>query len=256
LGVTCDGIAKDLWKPPSSFERETVIRTSDEADVRVVTLARPERRNALTPEGLDALEAAVTETDQPVVYLRGDAPAFCAGADLDVVAELDREEAEAFAERGQRVAAAIENADSVVVAGIDGPARGGGVEMALACDLRIATPDATFAEPGVKLGLFGAWGGTVRLPRIVGEGEALDLALSGRAVDAQQALRMGLVSRVTDDPRAVADELAENDPETLRIVEERVRDSSPADEQEHREAEAFGRLVERHADAIVDVRES
>ena len=222
--------------------------------MRVVTLARPARRNALTPAGLDRLEAAVADADQPVVYLRGEGPAFCAGADLDVVADLDREGAEAFAERGQRVADAIEAADGVVVAGIDGPARGGGVELALACDIRVATPGATFAEPGAKLGLFGAWGGTVRLPRVVGEGEALDLMLSGRTVDAAEARRMGLVSRVTDDPRAVADELARNDPETLRVVKHRMRDSGPADEQARREAESFGRLVERHAGAIADRR--
>ncbi len=70
---------------------------------------------------------------------------------------------------------------SAVVAGIDGAARGGGVEMALACDVRVATPDATFAEPGVEFGLFGAWGGTARLRDIVGDGDALDIALSGRA---------------------------------------------------------------------------
>jgi len=233
-----------------------VIRIEDADGVRVVTLARPERRNALTPAELDALEAAVTETDQPVVSLRGEGPAFCAGADLDVVADLDRAEAETFAERGQQVATAIEDADCAVVAGIDGPARGGGVELALACDLRVATPDATFAEPGVKLGLFGAWGGTVRLPPVVGEGEALDLALSGRTIDAEAALRMGLVSRVTDDPRAVADELAANDPETLSLLKERMRDDSPPDVQEGREADVFARLVERHADDIAEARES
>ncbi len=221
-----------------------------------MTLDRPKRRNALTPDALDALGAAVSETDQPVVYLRGAGPAFCAGADLDVVADLDRAAAERFAERGQRVADAIEDAESAVVAGIDGAARGGGVELALAADLRVATPAATFAEPGVKLGLFGAWGGTVRLPRIVGEGEALDLALSGRTVNAEEARRMGLVSRVTDDPRAVADELAANDPETLGAVKVRMRDNSPPAEQERREAEVFGHLVERHADAIADRRES
>ncbi|WP_435177611.1 enoyl-CoA hydratase/isomerase family protein [Halorussus sp. AFM4] len=231
-------------------------RTAPGDAVRVVTLDRPDRRNALTPDGLDALEAAVTGTERPVVYLRGAGPAFCAGADLDVVAGLDREGAEAFAERGQRVADAIESADSVVVAGVDGPARGGGVELALAADVRVATPDATFAEPGVKLGLFGAWGGTVRLPRVVGEGEALDLALSGRTVDAEEALRMGLVSRVTDDPRAVADELAANDPVTLRTVKKRMRDDSPRAVQERREVEVFGDLVERHADAIADERDS
>ncbi|WP_243700445.1 enoyl-CoA hydratase/isomerase family protein [Halorussus pelagicus] len=234
----------------------SAIRIRDRERVRVVTLDRPKRRNALTPDALDALGAAVSETDQPVVYLRGAGPAFCAGADLDVVADLDRAAAERFAERGQRVADAIEDAESAVVAGIDGAARGGGVELALAADLRVATPAATFAEPGVKLGLFGAWGGTVRLPRIVGEGEALDLALSGRTVNAEEARRMGLVSRVTDDPRAVADELAANDPETLGAVKVRMRDNSPPAEQERREAEVFGHLVERHADAIADRRES
>jgi enoyl-CoA hydratase/carnithine racemase len=233
----------------------TVIRTRDGDGVRVVTLARPGRRNALTPGGLDELEAAIIETDQPVVYLCSEGSAFCAGADLDVVAALDREDAEAFAEHGQRVADAIEDADSVVVAGIDGPACGGGVELALACDLRIATPDATFAEPGVTLGLFGAWGGTVRLPRVVGEGEALDLALSGRTVDAETALRMGLVSRVTDDPRSVADDLAANDPATLRLLKARMRDDSSPEVQKRREAAVFGRLVERHADEIAKMRE-
>ncbi|NHN60249.1 enoyl-CoA hydratase/isomerase family protein [Halorussus rarus] len=233
-----------------------MIRTEDEECVRVVTLDRPDRRNALTPDGLDALEAAVTGAEQSVVYLRGAGPAFCAGADLDVVAGLDREGAEAFAEQGQRVANAVENADSIVVTGVDGPARGGGVELALAADVRVATPDATFAEPGVTLGLFGAWGGTVRLPRVVGEGEALDLALSGRTVDAEAALRMGLVSRVTDDPRAVADELAANDPETLRAVKGRLRDDSPREVQERREADVFGDLVARHAGAIADERDS
>ncbi|WP_135829862.1 enoyl-CoA hydratase/isomerase family protein [Halorussus halobius] len=236
------------------------IRTDDVDGVRVVTLDRPERRNALAPGGLDALEAAVTDAgadpDCSVVYLRGAGPAFCAGADLDVVAGLDRERGEAFAERGQRVADAIEAADCAVVAGVDGAARGGGVELALACDLRVATPAATFAEPGVRLGLFGAWGGTVRLPRIVGEGEALDLMLSGRTVDADEARRMGLVSRVTDDPRAVANELAAHDAETLRVVKTRMRDRSGADEQARREARAFGALVERHADDIRDDRES
>jgi enoyl-CoA hydratase/carnithine racemase len=233
-----------------------MIETDDEDGVRVVTLARGEQRNALTLEGLDTLETAVTDADRPVVYLRGEGPAFCAGADLDVVSGLDRQQAEAFAERGQQVADSIENADSAVVAGIDGPARGGGVELALAADLRVATPEATFGEPGVKLGLFGAWGGTVRLPRVVGEGEALDLALSGRTIDAEAARRMGLVSRVTDDPRAVADELAANDSETLRAVKARMRDDAPPDEQARREAEVFGRLVERHGDAIADRRDS
>jgi enoyl-CoA hydratase/carnithine racemase len=220
-----------------------MITVSDDGSVRLVTLDRPARRNALTPDALDDLAAAVTETDAPVVALQGAGSAFCAGADFEVVAGLDEAGAEAFARHGQQVARAIETADSVVVACVDGAARGGGVELALACDMRVATPAATFAETGVSLGLFGAWGGTARLPAIVGRGEAMDLALSGRTVDAEAALRMGLVSRVVEDPVAVARSLLEGDHQALRVIKRRVRDDGPTGDQEAREAAAFADLV-------------
>ena len=229
-----------------------MIRTADEGPVRTITLSRPERRNALRPADLDALAAAVEGSEAPVVYLHGAGSSFCAGADLDVVSTLD--DPEGFARRGQRAARALEESSSVVVAGIDGAARGGGVELALACDLRVATPDATLGEPGVRFGLFGAWGGTVRLPRIVGEGEALDFALSGRVVDADEALRMGLVSRVTDDPRAVATELAEGAHDALAAVKQRVRARDDRRTQEGAEAAVFGDLHRAHADRIATSR--
>jgi enoyl-CoA hydratase/carnithine racemase len=221
-----------------------MIRTTVDGNCRVVTLDRTDRRNALTREGLDDLAEAFETATEPVVYLHGAGDAFCAGADLDVVAGLDGDEAAAFAERGQSVATAIESYDGAVVAGIDGAARGGGVELALACDVRVATPAATLAETGVALGLFGAWGGTARLPAIVGEGEALDLALSGRTVDAEEARLMGLVSRIVEDPRAVAEEIATNDPVAIQIIKARIRDRADSDTQEQREAEAFAGLVE------------
>lgn len=225
-----------------------MIRTSEAGGVRVVTLDRPARRNALTPAGLDALGDAVSDADVPVVYLRGAGSAFCAGADLDVVDDLDADAAAAFVEHGQAALRAIEDAEAVVVAGVDGPARGGGVELALACDVRVATPAASFAETGVSIGLFGAWGGTRRLPAVVGLGDAMDLSLSGRTVDAAEAHRMGLVSRVTDDPRAVADDIAANDEAALaelkRLLRNR-RDRSGREPQERREAEAFAALVGR-----------
>ncbi|WP_299266254.1 enoyl-CoA hydratase/isomerase family protein [Halorientalis sp.] len=224
-----------------------MITTERADDVLVVTLDRPEQRNALTPSGLDALEAAVTGTDAPVVYLQGAGDAFCAGADLDVVAALDNPRE--FAAHGQVVAQAIEKSESIVVAGVDGAARGGGVELALACDLRVGTTEATFAETGVELGLFGAWGGTARLPRVVGDGEAMDIALSGRVVDAEAALRMGLLSRVTADPRSVATEVAANDHGALAVLKRRLRDDDGRVEQERREADAFATL---HAAAEFD----
>lgn len=221
-----------------------MIRTRDEGPIRVVTLDRPDRRNALTRDGLDALARAVRDVDAPVVYLEGAGPAFCAGADLDVMRSLDGDDAAAFAERGQRTMNAIETADAVVVAGIDGPARGGGVELALAADVRVATPAASFAEPGVSLGVFGAWGGTRRLLEAVGETHAPDLSYSGRAVDASDALRMGLVSRIVDDPYTVAVEIAANDPAALHELKGLLADPRPHREQERHEREAFERLLE------------
>jgi len=220
-----------------------MIRTSEDGAVCVLTLDRPARRNALSVAGLDALRGAVGETDAPVVYVRGAGSAFCAGADLSEVEALDGDDAAAFAARGQAALDAIEATESVVVAGIDGPARGGGVELALACDIRVATPEATFAEPGVKLGIFGAWGGTRRLPDVVGLGDALDLSLSGRTVDAETSLRMGLVSRVTEEPRAVADEIAANDAGAIARVKELLRNRDEHDPHQRREAEAFAALV-------------
>ncbi len=98
------------------------------------------------------------------------------------------------------------------------------------------------AETGVKLGLFGAWGGTARLPDIVGTGDALDIALSGRTLDAETALQMGLVSRVTAEPRAVAEELAAVDTGALRVLKTRIRDDADRETQERREQQAFADL--------------
>lgn len=221
-----------------------MIETAIENGLRVVTLDRPARRNALTPEALADLLAAVEAATEPVLYLTGVDGAFCAGADLEVVDRLDGDSAATFARQGQRVTRALASYDGAVVAGVDGPARGGGVELALACDVRVGTPAATFAESGVTHGLFGAWGGTARLPRVVGQGVAMDLSLSGRVLEADEANRVGLLSRVVDEPRAVAVSLLDSDPRTLRIIKRRLRDTAPVAEQTEREAEAFADLVE------------
>ncbi|MCD2202809.1 enoyl-CoA hydratase/isomerase family protein [Halobacterium sp. KA-6] len=220
-----------------------MLRVEDDEAVRVVTLDRPAARNALTPRALDDLRDAVTDADQPVVYVHGAGDAFCAGADLDTVRGLDGPRGEAFARRGQRTMNAIEDANSVVVAGLDGAARGGGVELALACDVRVCTPNATFAEPGVSLGVFGAWGGTRRLPAAVGSTHAADLSLSGRSIDAETAREIGLVSRIVEEPRAVADEIAANDPAALRELAGLLASEDDRDDSDRAEADAFARLL-------------
>jgi len=229
----------------ASRQGKSMIAQHTDGSLREVTFDRPESRNALTPAGLDALEAAFETAEEPVVYLSGRGSAFCAGADLEVVRSLDADSARDLAAAGQRVARTIETYDGVVVAGVDGPARGGGVELALACDLRIGTAAATFAESGVTHGLFGAWGGTARLPDVVGPGMAMDMALTGRVLDAEAARQCGLLSRVVENPRAVARQLLEADPAALRTIRRRIADDRELADQEAAEVTAFADLVER-----------
>lgn len=225
-----------------------MIQTAVSEGVAVVTLDRPERRNALTREGLDELRRVIEDATAPVLYLHGAGEAFCAGADLDVVADLDEEAATEFVAQGQQVAGALATYDGATVAGVDGAARGGGVELVLACDVRICTPPATLAESGVAIGLFGAWGGTARLPEVVGRGVAMDMALSGRVLDAQEAREAGLVSRIVDYPRSVAEGVAANDPDAVRGVARLLRDSDDSGGQEARERELFADLVARRSE--------
>jgi len=232
-----------------------VIRQAVADGVRRVTLDRPSARNALVPGALDGLADAVADAAEPVVLLRGAGSAFCAGADLDSVAGLS--EPAAFARRGQRAARRIETADTVVVCGVDGPARGGGVELALACDLRVATPAASFAESGVRHGLFGAWGGTHRLPAAVGPAVARDMMLTGWTLDATAARRVGLVSRVVDDPLAVATAVADAPETTLRAVGSLLTPTGDRrrERAERRERAAFARLHATHVDELATARD-
>lgn len=122
--------------------------------------------------------------------------------------------------------------EGVVLAGIDGPVRGGGVELAL-------------TESGIDHGLVGVWGGTARLPRVVGDGVAMDRLLSGRVLDAAEAREVGLLSRVVEDPRAVTAGLLDSNPRALRTEKRRIGDTAPVETQTERETEAFADLVER-----------
>lgn len=222
-----------------------MIDSTVDGGLRVLTLDRPDRRNALTWDALADLQASIDAATEAVIVLTGAGPAFCAGADLDTVAELDAVTAREFAREGQTVARQLEAYDGVVVAAIDGPARGGGLELALACDIRVCTPESTFAESGVEHGLFGAWGGTIRLPDVVGLGPAMDLSLSGRVIDAEEARQMGLVSQITGDPRSIARDLLENDARAMRTIKCRLRDTADRRSRERAEAEAFADLISR-----------
>ena len=169
--------------------------------VAVLTLNRPEALNALSPEMLDDLERVLHEVDidpmlRAVVLTGAGEKAFCAGADIGHMRTAGALDARAFAERGHRVADLIEGLATPVVAAVNGFALGGGCEIALACDVRLAADTARFGQPEVTLGVIPGWGGTQRLARATSIGFAKDLILTGRMVKAEEALRAGLVTHV------------------------------------------------------------
>ena len=173
-----------------------------EGAIARVTLDRPEVLNALSVEQLDALVAACTwlqtREDCRVVVLAGAGPSFSAGADLSTMEHLlgDPAATRAAADAGDRAASAIEALDAITIARLQGRCVGGGVVLALACDLRVSSDTARFSIPEVDLGIPLAWGGIPRLLREVPTAVARDLVLTCREFDAAEAHRLGVLSRV------------------------------------------------------------
>jgi len=169
--------------------------------IATVTVNRPKALNALNEETLKELLAcfAGLEADVSlrVVILTGAGEkAFVAGADIAAMKDLDAVAARDFALLGQKVMHLIEHLSKPVIAAVNGFALGGGCELALACDIRLAGNNARFGQPEVNLGVIPGFGGTQRLPRLIGKGRAKELLFTGDMIDAGEALRLGLVNRV------------------------------------------------------------
>ncbi len=176
--------------------------------VAVLHLNRPQALNALNAEMLgliDARLADVAASDARALVIVGNGgKAFCAGADVKELQGKDADTQRATARRGQAIFAKLDALRIPSLAVISGVAFGGGLELALACNFRIATAASRFALPEIKLGLIPGYGGTQRLPRLVGTARALELIASGRVVDASEAEHIGLVHRIVDDSDPVA----------------------------------------------------
>src|SRR6056297_3805011 len=171
-----------------------------EENVATLTVDRPDRLNALNVDTLEAIEEALAEAESEgvgalVLTGAGD-DAFVAGADIGYMQDLSTPEAQAYAELGHRVADEIEQFPAPVIAAINGYAFGGGCELALACDLRVASQNAVLGQTEIDLGIIPGWGGTQRRSRLVGDELARRLVFFGERVDAQDAHEMGLVGDV------------------------------------------------------------
>ena len=191
--------------------------------IATIQLNRPDKLNAVDREMLDMLDAEVNRLHQDesvrVVVLEGSGErAFCVGADLNHIATFDSADIRKWVTDGNRMLSRLANLPVPVIAAIHGYAVGGGLEFALACDLRIVSEDSSFGLPEITHGWFPGWGGTHRLLNVIGESKAKELVLLGKRIDAQTAHGLGLVNRVVpkerlaDEVRHIAESLSQKSP--------------------------------------------
>ena len=214
-----------------------------QGEVGTVVLNRPQKLNAFAGEMRDligdAVETLGADPTIRAIVITGEGRGFCAGADIDYLNELVAEENARDFQRllvaGERVVQEIRAAEKPVIAAVNGPAAGGGANLALACDLRIMAATASIGQTFVRIGLHPDWGGTFLLPRLVGVSRALELMWSGRMVGAEEALAIGLVNRVApaetlrDDAMAWAHQLAAGPPLAVGRIKRALQESLDRD---------------------------
>ncbi len=196
--------------------------------IAVLKLNRPEKLNAMNLDVIAQLNNIVDSISnddgiKAVIITGTGEKAFCAGADIEYMSKISPLEAEQYAIKGHGVMSKIENLNKPVIAAVNGYALGGGCELALACDIRIASKNAILGQPEVSLGICPGWGGTQRLARIVGIAKAKELIFTGRRISADEALTIGLVNKVVELPRlmeealAMANDIAKNSSLAVRV---------------------------------------
>jgi len=224
--------------------------------VATATISRPEALNALNTRFFNEMDALVDEIaerdDVRVLVLTGEGKAFVAGADIAEMVNMTQLQGTEFSETGQSTFRGIELLDKPVIAAVNGFALGGGLELAMACDIRIASTKAKFGQPEVNLGLIPGYAGTQRLPRLVGLGDALYLLMTAEAIGADEAYRIGLVQKVVEPDQllptalATAKLIASKGPRAVRLIKRVVRQGALLDFESGcvLESEKFGTLFE------------
>ena len=192
----------DEARPRQSDSQTAAVVVQEHDALAVVRLDRPARRNPLSVPTLEELDSAVSSlvarADVRAVVFTGAGDVFASGADIRELQLLTPDSAREFALRGQRLMRKIADAPQLTVAAVNGYCMGGGLDLALACDLRVASPSAVFAHPGARLGIITGWGGTQRLPRVVGAALAVEMFATARRLSSSEAYEYGLVSIISD----------------------------------------------------------
>jgi enoyl-CoA hydratase len=210
-----------------------------EKPIAIITINRPKALNALNEETLRELDVLVDQIaanhEIQAVIITGQGNAFVAGADIAAMQNKSVLESRVFAQMGQQVMMKIERLEQPVIAAVNGYALGGGCELAMACDLRIASEKAKFGQPEVGLGIFPGFGGTQRMPRLVGAGKAKELILTGDTIDAAGALAIGLVNHVVAPEelmafcKALAQRMTSKAPLAVRMAKQAINEGLQVD---------------------------
>lgn len=205
-------MSRDARDPDSSLP----VIVEERGTLAVIRINRPKQRNSLSVATLSGLERAVahlTARDEiSALIFTGTGDAFASGADISELRTLTPDSAREFATRGQRLFQRIADARQLTIAALNGYCMGGGLDLALACRVRVASTNAVFAHPGARLGIITGWGGTWRLPALVGAARAIEMFTTARRLTALEALEMGLVSKLCPDALACALDIASRSP--------------------------------------------
>jgi enoyl-CoA hydratase len=201
-----------MTEEENGARRQGAIVVEARSSAVIVRLNRPAERNSLSVATLEELHSIVSaltaQRGVSSIIFTGTGDVFASGADIRELAALTPLAAGEFAGRGQRLFQAIANANQLTIAAVNGYCMGGGLDLALTCDLRCASPDAVFAHPGARLGIITGWGGTQRLPRLIGAARALEMFATAKRVESREAYEIGLVSKICEPVLDCAVELA------------------------------------------------
>jgi enoyl-CoA hydratase len=234
----------------------TILNFQEESGIGILTISRPEARNALNSlffkEFNDFLGSIISNKNLKVLIITGEGKAFVAGADIAEMQKMNVSEGYAFSRAGQATFEKLVNLEIPVIAAVNGFALGGGCELAIACDIRIASTEAKFGMPEVGLGLIPGYGGTQRLSRLVGTGDALYMIISGQMTDASEALRIGLVQKVVEpqnlmaEAKTIAAKISEKGPIAVRTAKKVIHNGliPGLGKGLELEAESFSRMFE------------
>jgi len=229
-----------------------ILKIETYENIALVTISRPEAMNALNTRFFNEMDAAIAEISEKenvkVMIITGEGKAFVAGADISEMVDMTIEQGSAFSKVGQNTFRSLEKMKIPVIAAINGFALGGGLELAMGCDIRIASSKAKFGQPEVNLGMIPGYAGTQRLPRLVGLADALLLLMSGNMINAPEALRIGLIQKVTepeelmDEVMKIAKTIASKEPQAVKKVKYVARKGLLSDFEKgcDLEAEYFG----------------